>query len=259
MDVAAMEVSFRARVVPGGSVKPLDASAAAGRSNATAGVYGARLRLWFPILLFLLVLAAYAWRRGGDVNWYELCWACGAFAQAAIRWPHVTANRGNQVDVSRVGRTEQWLMFVVFMTLLCLPMLSLATPWLDRFAYVVPPAGQGLGAVLLAVSLWLFYRSHADLGRQWSPSLEVHSEHLLVTQGVYRRMRHPMYASIWLFALAQPLLVHNWVAGALAVPGFALLYFVRVPREEQLMLDTFGDAYRQYMARTGRVWPARGA
>lgn len=239
-------------------MKRLHASSDSGRPNATAGVYGAKLRLWFPVLLFLLVLGAYVWRRGQDVRWYELSWALGAFAQAAIRWPHVEANRANEVSLSRVGRGEQWLMFGVFMTLLCLPMLSLATPWLDAFAYSVPSLAPVLGLMLLMASLWLFYRSHADLGRQWSPSLEIHSEHTLVTQGVYRRMRHPMYASIWLFALAQPLLVHNWVAGALAIPGFALLYFARVPREEQLMLDTFGDAYRQYMSRTGRVWPVRG-
>ena len=59
----------------------------------------------------------------------------------------------------------------------------------------------------------------------------------------------------WLFALAQPLLVQNWLAGALAVPGFALLYFLRVNEEERLMLDSFGEEYRAYMARTGRLWP----
>lgn len=236
-------------------MKPLHPSSDSARANATAGVYGARLRLWFPVLLFLLVLGAYAWRRGDGLLWYELCWAFSAFAQAAIRWPHVEANRANRVQHSRVGRLEQWLMFTVFMTLLCLPMLYLATPWLDAFGYQLPPWMPVIGTALMIVSLWLFYRSHADLGRQWSPSLEVHAEHTLVTQGVYRRVRHPMYTSIWLFALAQPLLVHNWVAGALAVPGFALLYFLRVPREERLMLETFGEAYRDYMARTGRLWP----
>lgn len=236
-------------------MKPLHASSDSSRANATVGVYGARLRLWFPVLLFVLALGAYVWRRGDGMLWYELCWAFGAFAQAAIRWPHVEANRANQVQRSRVGRLEQWLMFVVFMTLLCLPMLFIATPWLDRFNYQLPGPAAWAGAVLMVASLWLFHRSHADLGRQWSPSLEVHSEHTLVTQGVYRRLRHPMYASIWLFALAQPLLVQNWLAGALAIPGFALLYFLRVPQEERLMLETFGDAYREYMGRSGRIWP----
>ena len=66
-----------------------------------------------------------------------------------------------------------------------------------------------------------------------------------------------MYASIWLFALAQPLLVHNWLAGAFGVAAFAALYLLRVGREEALMLEAFGDEYRTYMSRTGRLWPVR--
>ncbi|UZG45921.1 protein-S-isoprenylcysteine O-methyltransferase [Caldimonas thermodepolymerans] len=239
-------------------MKPVHASSDPRRPNATAGVYGARLRLWFPVLLFLLAMLAYLWRRGSGVLWHEVAWALASFLQAAIRWPYVEANRANRIEASRVGRLEQWLMFVVFMTLLCLPMLSIATPWLDRFGYRLPWPAAAVGAVLMAASLWLFHRAHADLGRHWSPSLEVHVGHELVTHGVYRHMRHPMYASIWLFALAQPLLIHNWVAGVLGVPGFALLYFLRVPREERLMLDRFGSAYQDYMARTGRLWQRGG-
>ncbi len=238
-------------------MKPVQAAAAEGRDNATAGVYGARLKFWFPLFLFALVLVAYFWRRGDAWLWPELVWALSALIQAAIRWPHVQANRANQVQVQRVDRREQWLMFGVFMGLLCLPMLHLATPWFEALDYRLPEAASWAGAALMAISLVYFHRTHADLGRHWSPSLEVHSGHRLVTQGVYARVRHPMYASIWLFALAQPLLVHNWLAGAFGLVAFGLLYALRVPREEALMLDTFGDEYRAYMQRTGRLWPVR--
>ncbi|MCW7540777.1 protein-S-isoprenylcysteine O-methyltransferase [Aquabacterium sp. A7-Y] len=243
----------------GGPVKRLPAASSPQRGeNATAGVYGARLRLGGPVLLFGVVLAVYLWRRGAAWCWPELVWYLAALLQLAIRWPHVEANRANRVARSRVSRLEQWLMFGVFLTLLGLPMFYLATPWLDALNYQLPSALPMLAAGMMAASLWLFYLAHAHLGRQWSPSLEVHAEHRLVTEGVYRLVRHPMYASIWLFALAQPLLIQNAVAGALAVPGFALLYFLRVPREEALMLDTFGDEYRAYMRRAGRVLPRLG-
>jgi protein-S-isoprenylcysteine O-methyltransferase Ste14 len=138
-------------------------------------------------------------------------------------------------------------------------MLHLATPWFDRLDYTLPSAFPMLGTALMCVSLWTFHLTHAQLGRNWSPSLEIRHEHCLVTTGIYARIRHPMYSSIWLFAIAQPMLMHNWIAGALAVPGFALLYFLRVDEEERLMLDAFGDDYRTYMARTGRLWPRRAA
>jgi protein-S-isoprenylcysteine O-methyltransferase Ste14 len=64
-----------------------------------------------------------------------------------------------------------------------------------------------------------------------------------------------MYASEWLWALAQALLLQNWVAGWATLALFAPLYALRVPREERMMLDRFGEEYRAYMDRTGRIVP----
>lgn len=64
-----------------------------------------------------------------------------------------------------------------------------------------------------------------------------------------------MYLAIWLWSLAQALLLENWLAGCGALLSFAPLYFIRTPREEALMCETFGDEYRSYMERTGRILP----
>jgi len=64
-----------------------------------------------------------------------------------------------------------------------------------------------------------------------------------------------MYASEWLWGIAQALLLQNWVAGWAGLALFAPLYVLRVPREERMMLDRFGEEYRAYMDRTGRVVP----
>jgi protein-S-isoprenylcysteine O-methyltransferase Ste14 len=107
----------------------------------------------------------------------------------------------------------------------------------------------------MAASLALFYRSHADLGLNWSATLELRKGHELVQHGVYRSMRHPMYASILLWDVAQGLLLRNWLAGWCAFVTFALLYVVRAPREERMMCDAFGEDYRNYMRRSGRLFP----
>jgi protein-S-isoprenylcysteine O-methyltransferase Ste14 len=101
--------------------------------------------------------------------------------------------------------------------------------------------------------------AHRDLGRHWSPTLEVAQDHVLVTDGIYARFRHPIYVSLILWAAAQPLLLQNGVAGWGGAVAAALMWLVRVPREERMMLEVFGDAYREYMARTGRVIPRRHA
>ena len=100
-------------------------------------------------------------------------------------------------------------------------------------------------------------RSHADLGRNWSPGLEVRDAHELVTTGIYDRIRHPMYAAIWISALTQPLLIHNWIAGFLVIPAFAAMWFIRVPNEEAMMRARFGEAWDAYCARAGRLLPRR--
>lgn len=160
--------------------------------------------------------------------------------------------------VSRFGRLEKWLLFGMSIAVLLLPVLYLFTPWLNFANYELPVMVPAVGSVVLAISLWLFWRSHADLAENWSVSLEVREGHQLVTQGVYRRIRHPMYASIWLWAIAQGMMLENWLAGWAAVPAFGAMYFLRVPREEGLMVETFGDEYRAYMRVTRRLYPRMG-
>ena len=117
------------------------------------------------------------------------------------------------------------------------------------------PTVASLGLVPLCTALWLFHRSHADLGRNWSISLEVREQHALVKTGVYRLIRHPMYCSFFLLGLAQMLLLPNWFAGGAGLGAAAIFYIFRVRREERMMLECFGDEYRAYMADTKRVIP----
>jgi len=125
-----------------------------------------------------------------------------------------------------------------------------------RFAdYRLPVWAGWCGAVVFAVALWLLARSHADLGKHWSPYLQVKDDHALVARGVYRHIRHPMYAAHLLWGVAQLLLVPNWVAGPGALLTFLPVYLIRVGHEEEMMIQAFGDEYRSYMARTGRLMP----
>ena len=62
-------------------------------------------------------------------------------------------------------------------------------------------------------------------------------------------------ASQWLLVIAQPLLLPNWIAGFLNLLVFIPFYFLRVKAEEQMMLDSFGTQYQEYMKRTGGVLP----
>jgi protein-S-isoprenylcysteine O-methyltransferase Ste14 len=157
----------------------------------------------------------------------------------------------------RLDAVEKALLALVIPGSLLWPLLYLFTPWLRFADYELPLFFPWVGLVMMVGSLWLFYRSHADLGRQWSVTLELREDHRLIKQGVYRRMRHPMYASIWLWCIAQGLLLANWLAGWYALVAFAVMYFIRTPREERMLCEAFGAEYVEYMSQTGRLFPRR--
>lgn len=175
--------------------------------------------------------------------------------EIVIRMPYNRIRQRTDVATDRVGATEKTLLGVMTMGLFFLPVIYIFTDWL-RFADYQLPLWLGIAGIgLLGLGLWLFWRSHVDLGRNWSPSLQVMEGHTLVAEGVYRRIRHPMYASQMLMGLAQILLLQNWIAGPAGLLLFLPLYLVRVPREEQMMSEQFGADYRVYMARTNRILP----
>ena len=86
------------------------------------------------------------------------------------------------------------------------------------------------GLVVEALFVGLFFESHRALGTNWSITLEIRDRHRLVTDGLYRYVRHPMYSSFWLWAIAQALLIPNWIAGLTGLAGVAGLYFSRSAR-----------------------------
>jgi protein-S-isoprenylcysteine O-methyltransferase Ste14 len=65
-----------------------------------------------------------------------------------------------------------------------------------------------------------------------------------------------MYASFFLLAIAQLMLLPNWFAGASGLIGVGLLYAFRVRQEERMMLERFGAEYVDYMTHTGRLIPS---
>jgi len=179
----------------------------------------------------------------------------GLIGYLTIRHLFGRRTKNNQKALSRVDATDWTLLVIVMAGSLLLPVLYLVTPWFAFADYRLPHIVPWSGLVLMVASLWLFWRAHADLGKNWSVTLELRQGHELITQGVYHWIRHPMYASTWLWCLAQGLMLQNWLAGWSALGTFALLYFVRVPREEQMMCEFFGQDYRDYMEETGRLFP----
>ena len=172
----------------------------------------------------------------------------------AIRAPHGRRSRIVAVAKSGKGPLEVFLLTIAWIAFLA-PLLWILTPWLSFADYRLYALPLLAGIVLLALGLWLFYRSHADLGTNWSVTLEIRESHRLVTVGVYERVRHPMYSAFLVYALGQVLVVPNWIAGSSYAVAMLLLVPLRLGPEEKLMRDRFKGEYDAYVARTKRLIP----
>ncbi|MHB1134564.1 MAG: protein-S-isoprenylcysteine O-methyltransferase [Chloroflexota bacterium] len=183
----------------------------------------------------------------------------GMVAEAIVRAPHARQRVGIAKVDRRVSPAERGIVAGLFLGMGLLPLVYTFSGRLDGADYRLSRGARagvgGIGAALLGAAVWLFWRSHRDLGTNWSPSLEIGERQTLVTRGVYGVIRHPMYASQLLWGLGQALLLPNWLAGLGGLAMFVALYLARVPAEERMMLDHFGDAYRAYAARTGGIVP----
>ena len=187
-------------------------------------------------------------------------WVAKALVLAAtlvmlvIRAPHGSRSRSVKVAVSRKTPLETGLLVLAWVGFL-VPLIWVVSPAFSFAEYPLKAGPLVGGVTCLALGLWLFYRSHADLGTNWSITLEVRERHQLITQGVYRRIRHPMYLALVLYAVGQALVIPNWLAGPANLIAVAILIAFRVRAEERMMLDGFGAEYAAYSARTKRLIP----
>ncbi|HEU4327524.1 MAG TPA: isoprenylcysteine carboxylmethyltransferase family protein [Roseiflexaceae bacterium] len=111
--------------------------------------------------------------------------------------------------------------------------------------------GLALGLLAVPLSWWV----QVSLGANFDTTLHVREGHTLVTHGPYRWVRHPMYSVLYLFELALLLLSANWLIGGVPLVVLTLIVVTRLDHEEATMIETFGEAYRAYMRRTGRLLP----
>ncbi|TFG50406.1 MAG: isoprenylcysteine carboxylmethyltransferase family protein [Anaerolineales bacterium] len=135
------------------------------------------------------------------------------------------------------------------------PLFYIFSSALDFADYHLPVWMGWLGTVFFAGAAMLLWKTHRDLGRNWTPTLAFRESHTLVTAGIYRFIRHPMSAAHLLWAIAQPLMLQNWIAGFSFLVVTLPQYLLRVDDEEEMMLKKFGEDYKKYTKQTGRLFP----
>ena len=110
--------------------------------------------------------------------------------------------------------------------------------------------GVGIGILCVAMIYWLF----SSIGNSISPTSATRKQHRLVTSGLYRWVRHPLYTVGSSLFIAFGMMADNWFIAILGVLAFIAMAS-RTPKEEANLIEKFGDEYREYMKHTGRYLP----
>jgi protein-S-isoprenylcysteine O-methyltransferase Ste14 len=188
------------------------------------------------------------------VNNFEAIYLIGLLAGSVIR-KHYLKGMSQKEKINALKGPDGPIMIIVSITMFILPITYIFTQKLDFANYYLPLWVGWLGAPTFAIALWFLWRSHKDLGKNFSLTTETKEKQTLVTTGVYKRIRHPMYTAHLIWAIAQAMLLQNWIAGPTFLLSNLLLYIRRIPREEEMMIKEFGNEYIDYMEKTGRLLP----
>ncbi len=135
------------------------------------------------------------------------------------------------------------------------PLVYLINPnWMNWSKIGLPESirwlGVGIGVLCTFGIYWLF----SSIGSGITPTSVTRKEHKLVTRGIYRWIRHPLYTIGSSFIVSFGMMADNWFIAAFGILAFILMAS-RTPKEEANLIEKFGDEYREYMKRTGRYLP----
>lgn len=149
---------------------------------------------------------------------------------------------------------DRFLRFALWLNLLWL--FSWVLP------YVVPPLSvadsviaAGMGVLIFVVGLWIRFVAIRTLGHLFTHKLTIKRDHRLVTEGIYRYIRHPGYTGTLLQGIGMMVAARSWAGLLLFFLSAGTILVLRMFREEMMLKQTFGQEYENYARQTKRLIP----
>ncbi|MCK5301931.1 MAG: isoprenylcysteine carboxylmethyltransferase family protein [Candidatus Thorarchaeota archaeon] len=158
-------------------------------------------------------------------------------------------------DIRREGLPSAIVFLGMFWVQMIVALFYVLDVQLISWAYFILPLEiRMLGVILGTISVLSVFWVHQTLSGSFSATLEVYEDHQLVTSGPFARVRHPLYSAHTLFNAGMVLISANWILLLFLIIGIPFTYW-RLSKEEEMLIEQFGDKYREYIKRTGRLFP----
>jgi protein-S-isoprenylcysteine O-methyltransferase Ste14 len=111
-----------------------------------------------------------------------------------------------------------------------------------------------MGVVLSAIGFTLVFWSGLALGRQYSADVTIQEDHHLITNTIYRYIRHPRYLGVIALSIGVSCIFRSWI-GLVTSLLFLVILLYRIKDEEILMHTEFGGEWETYCKRSWRLIP----
>ncbi|MFW9913204.1 MAG: methyltransferase family protein [Candidatus Thorarchaeota archaeon] len=123
--------------------------------------------------------------------------------------------------------------------------------------YLAAVAGvmSAIGVAFLLLGSTVLLASRVQIGRYGGPRITIEEDHRLVTTGMYGYIRNPQYLGFLLLLFGYAFSLGSILVAFLTTIGLFMIFRSRIILEEELLLATFGDEYREYMQRTWCLIP----
>jgi protein-S-isoprenylcysteine O-methyltransferase Ste14 len=135
------------------------------------------------------------------------------------------------------------------------PSLRVPNFALEEPAYA---ALRAIAAVVALSCLILTTWCWARMGKRWGMAVSERDRGELITDGLFSRVRHPIYALSMLLMACSAVVIPTPTMVAIALVHICLMY-VKARNEERHLMKVHGDTYASYVRRTGRFLPRIGA
>lgn len=185
---------------------------------------------------------------------FKIVYFVGFLLATSIRKIYTSGKNSSDLKIQKRDNIEMFFLILNGIGML-IPIVYVFSSVLDFADYTLPDWLAWTGVAFFAFAILLLWKSHYDLGKNWTIIPALRQEHNLVTSGVYKFLRHPMYTAHLIWALAQIMILHNWIAGYSFLIVQIPFYWFRIRNEEKMMIEQFGSAYTSYCEKTYRIIP----
>ena len=111
-----------------------------------------------------------------------------------------------------------------------------------------------VGLALFVIGLTIALVAVVTLRRSYTSTLVIREDHQLITHGIYRFTRHPVYLGVIIAIIGVPV-YDSSLYGLLTMSALIPIILNRIRIEERMLTEEFGDAYRRYKEASSKLVP----